>query len=99
MNTLHADPLSLDLDRRARRNVRSRLGWLKHATVYLCVIGGLSLLAYVNGRHLPVAAALGWGVALALHGVRVLVGGTGLRERMVDAERRRLAGQPDALKP
>lgn len=99
MNTQPADPISRDLDRRARRNVRSRLGWLKHATVYLCVIGGLSLLAYVNGRHLPVAAALGWGLALALHGVRVLVGGTGLRERMVDAERQRLAGHPNALKP
>ena len=100
MNNFHTDPVvAKELDRRARRTVRSRLGWLQHATVYVCVIGGLSLLAVVNGRHLPVAAALGWGLALALHGARVLIGGSGWRERLVEAERQRLAGQASGRQP
>ncbi|MGM9425105.1 2TM domain-containing protein [Hydrogenophaga sp. MI9] len=91
MNTPHANDLSRDLDRQARRTVKTRLGWLTHATVYLAVIGGLSLLAYANGRHLPVGVALGWGLGLTIHGLRVLLTGSGLRERMVEAERERIA--------
>jgi len=93
MNTTHTTDLSRDLDRQARRTVKSRLGWLTHATVYLAVIGGLSLLAYANGRHLPVGVALGWGLGLTIHGLRVLLSGGGLRERMVQAERQRLQDQ------
>lgn len=93
MNATHTTDLSRDLDRQARRTVKTRLGWLTHAAVYLAVIGGLSLLAYANGRHLPVGAALGWGLALAIHGLLVLVSGSGLRERMVQAERQRLQGE------
>jgi hypothetical protein len=91
MNTVLANDTALD--RLARRRVKARLGWLTHATVYVCVIGGLGLLATVNGRHLPVGAALGWGLALAIHGARTLVSGSGLRERMVEAERRRIAAR------
>lgn len=81
-----------DIDRLARRRVGVRLGWLTHATVYLLVMGGLTAMALWQGRHPPVAAALGWGLGLAIHGLRVFVAGKGsaLRERLVDAERQRL---------
>ena len=95
MNTTPHTPLTdaSDIDRLARRRVGARLGWLSHATVYLLVIGGLTALALWQGRHLPVAAALGWGLGLAIHGLRVFVAGKGsaLRERLVDAERERLS--------
>ncbi len=40
-------------------------------------------------------AKLGWGIGLAVHGivVFVLAGGAGLHERMVQAERERIARQ------
>lgn len=96
MNTSHEPaPQTAAIERLARRRVQARMGWLTHATVYLAVIGGLSLLALLHQRHLPVGAAIGWGMALVIHGLRVLLGGSGLRERMVEAERRRLAARQD----
>ena len=81
-----------DIDRLARRRVGARLGWLGHATVYLLIIGGLTAAAYWQGRNPPLGAALGWGLGLAIHGLRVFLAGTGagLRERMVESERQRL---------
>lgn len=81
-----------DIDALARRRVGARLGWITHATVYVLVMSGLTALAYWQGRHLPVAVALGWGLGLALHGLRVFLSdaGAALRERLVDAERQRL---------
>lgn len=82
-----------DIDRLARRRVGARLGWLTHATVYLLVMGGLTAMTLWQGRHPPMVAALGWGLGLTIHGLRVFVAGKGsaLRERMVEAERQRLA--------
>lgn len=82
-----------DLEQLARRRVGARLGWLTHATVYLLVMGGVTVMALWQGRHPPVAAALGWGLGLAIHGLRMFIAGKGsaLRERLVDAERQRLA--------
>jgi hypothetical protein len=87
-----------DIDRLARRRVGARLGWLTHASVYLMVMGGLTALALWQGRHPPVAAAFGWGLGLAIHGLRVFVAGKGsaLRERLVDAERQRLTADRSA---
>lgn len=87
-----------DLDQLARRRVGARLGWLTHATVYALVIGGLTAAAFWQGRHPPVAAAFGWGLGLAIHGLRVCVAGKGsaLRERLVDAERQRLIARRNA---
>lgn len=94
MNTpLHTTTDSLrDIDRLALRRVGARLGWLSHATVYLLVMGGLTALALWQGRHPPVAAALGWGLGLTIHGLRVFAAGTGsaLRDRLVETERQRL---------
>jgi len=85
-------PQASELDRRARRRVSARLGWLTHGLVYLAVMGSLTAVALWQGRQPPVAAALGWGLGLTIHGLRVILGGAGagLRERMVEAERQRL---------
>ena len=79
-----------DLEQLARRRVGARLGWLTHATVYLLVMGGVTVMALWQGRHPPVAAALGWGLGLAIHGLRVFIAGSSLRERLVEAEHQRL---------
>lgn len=80
-----------DIDRLARRRVRARMSWYTHAGIYLAVLTGLSLLATWNGRHLPSGLALGWGLGLAIHGARVWLGVSGLSERLVEAERQRIA--------
>lgn len=92
-STTTASTDTTDIDRLARRRVGTRLGWLTHATVYLLVMGALTAFAFWQGRHPPVAAAFGWGLGLAIHGLRVFVVGKGsaLRERLVDAERQRLS--------
>jgi hypothetical protein len=91
MHTITPDNAA-DLDRLARRRVAARLGWIGHAVVYLVVIGGMTAFAYWRDRHPPLGAALGWGLGLGVHGVRVFLGGIGsdLRERLVEAERQRL---------
>lgn len=85
---------AVDIDRLARRRVAARLAWFGHALVYLAVIGGLTAYALWQDRHPPLGAALGWGLGLTIHGLRVFLGGVGagLRERLVDAERQRLQG-------
>jgi len=90
MSTLHHT--ITDLDRQARRHVSARLGWLTHGLVYITTVGGLTAFAIWQGRQPPLAAALGWGLGLSIHGLRVLLGsaGAGLRDRMVEAERQRL---------
>lgn len=85
-----ATDTATDLDRLARHRVKARLGWYTHALVWLAVMGGLTALAFWQGRQPPVAAALGWGLGLAIHGLRVFLFGT-VRERMEAAERQRLA--------
>ena len=59
------------------------------------LLGGKLLVALSvgSGRHWAVFPALGWGIGLAIHGVVVffLAGGSNLHERMVQAERDRLA--------
>lgn len=82
------------LERQARRNVRARMGWLAHAAVFIAVnalLWGLHVLH--GGRPWTVAPTLGWGLALAIHGAAVLLRtqGAGLRERLLDRERARLA--------
>ena len=69
------------------------MGWYIHASVYLLVNLLLVALSVGSGRHWAVFPALGWGICLAIHGVVVffLAGGSNLHERMVQAERDRLA--------
>ena len=51
----------------AQRRVKAKLGWMRHATVYACVIGGLALMGLWQGRAWPLFPALGWGLGLAIH--------------------------------
>ena len=91
-NTLQPD---VDLKRLARKRVKARLGWLIHATVYVCVITGLTLLGLSQGKAWPIFPALGWGFGLLMHGLAVFVVGAGgaLCETWVEREHQRLVRQ------
>lgn len=77
----------------ARRRVGRKLGFYIHAGVFVLVNLGLYAINTLNGgprwSHFPF---WGWGLGLAIHGIVTFVSlqGDGLRERMVDAEIRRL---------
>ena len=93
MNAIHPTPaLSPEQERLAQKRAGARLGWVTHATIYVIVIGGLALLGAHQGRFWPIAPALGWGLGLLMHGLRVFAIGKGsaLRERLVQKERERL---------
>ncbi|MCU0964704.1 MAG: 2TM domain-containing protein [Burkholderiaceae bacterium] len=82
-----------DLQRRARRRVKQKMGFTIHATVYLLVNLGLAAIDFASGGkawHLwPLA---GWGLGLTIHGFVTFasLNGDGLRERMLDDEVERL---------
>jgi len=81
-----------DLKRIARRRIRARLGLTIHATVYVVVN---VFLVLVQSQTTPQYAwalwpAAGWGLGLAIHAALVLLGQSGLRERMEAAELRKL---------
>ncbi len=85
------------IDRIARKRAGAKLGWYIHATVYLLVNAVLFLIANNFGaghRSWSIFPALGWGLGLLLHGVAVFVlgNGSGLHERMVERERRKIRG-------
>ncbi|QTD43938.1 2TM domain-containing protein [Ottowia testudinis] len=83
------------LDRLARKRASAKMGWFIHAFVYLCVNAGLALLAWGGGRDWHLFPLAGWGLGLAIHGLAVWLGtgGSGLHDRLVQAERERLAGK------
>jgi hypothetical protein len=80
-------------ERLARRRAGAKLGWYIHAGVYLLVNLLLVTLSLSSGRHWAMFPLVGWGIGLAVHGIVVflLTGGGGLHDRMVQAERDRLA--------
>lgn len=84
--------LSNDLDRLAQQRARRKMGWYLHALVYITVNLGLAALAAFSGRYWAIFPALGWALALLIHGLAVFVfmPGNGLRERMVQREREAL---------
>ena len=88
-----ADRHETQFERVARRRAGAKMGWYIHASVYLLVNLLLVALSVGSGRHWAVFPAQGWGIGLAIHGVVVffLAGGSNLHERMVQAERDRLA--------
>jgi hypothetical protein len=82
------------LERRARRNVALRFGWTIHALVYVLVNLGLAVLSAWQGKAWAMFPALGWGLALLIHGAVVMfvIRGDGMRERALARERERLRG-------
>ena len=86
------------LERQARQRAGAKLGWYMHAFVYVAVNLLLLILSFASGRHWAVFPLLGWGLALAIHGVVVFVltGGAGLYQRLLQQERERLARQRDS---
>ena len=81
-----------DLKRLARRRVRARLGLYIHATVYMAVNAFLALVQSQATPHFAWALwpAAGWGLGLAIHAAVVMLGQSGLRERMEADELRKL---------
>lgn len=77
------------LRRTAKKRVGIKLGFYTHLLVFVLVNGGLFLLNQLTGggrwHHFPL---WGWGLGLAIHCLVTVISlqGTGLRERMLDAE-------------
>ena len=94
----HADPL-LHLERRARRRVGMKLGFMIHAIAFLLVNAGLYALNEMAGgpRWFPFPL-LGWGLGLAIHGLVVgtLLSTDGLRRGWVQREMQRLLARNGA---
>lgn len=85
----HHEPMTLE--QRAYRNVRLKIGFGIHATVFVLVNAFLYVMANIFGLgHHPVAffPAWGWSLGLAIHGLVVLLKlqGGGLHDRMVQRE-------------
>lgn len=84
-----------DLHRIARRRVRAKSGFLLHLAVFVAV----NVLLYaVNQRTAPAHSwygfpLAGWAIGLAIHGLAVLQSVSGLRERAVARELRKLQAQ------
>ncbi|QEA12055.1 2TM domain-containing protein [Comamonas flocculans] len=83
------------IERLARRRAGAKLGWLIHALVYVCVNAALALLTWHTKQSWALYPLAGWGLGLAIHGLAVWLGsGTGLHERLLQAERDKLARTP-----
>lgn len=81
-----------ELVRIARRRAGKKFGFLVHLTVYIAVN---VMLFVINQRTTPgfswFAFPLGgWAIGLSIHGLAVYLSGSGLRERMVEDELRKL---------
>ena len=85
----HTTPLTVDLERLARKRAGAKLGWYLHACVYVLVNLFLAYLSSRHSTHWAIFPALGWGLGLAIHGVVVWLKLTqhGLYARMVARER------------
>ncbi len=82
-----------DLQRRARRHVALRFGWMIHAIVFVVFNAGLIGLSALTGKHWAIYPLLGWGVGLAAHGLAVWLATSGFTQRMEAAELQRLQAQ------
>jgi len=91
------DDIPDSIEARARRRVRRKLGFYKHAVVFVVVNLGLFALSEFTGRHFNRMALMGWGFALLIHGVLTVVSlqSEGLRERMIRQEIERMRRQSD----
>lgn len=86
-----------DLERLARRRAGAKMGWYIHASVYVAVNLLLALLSFMSPHPWAFFPAFGWGLGLAIHGIVVFGRTSGLHERMVASERRRIEEQRRGL--
>lgn len=85
-----------DIERLARRRAGAKLSWYIHATVYIAVNLLLMILSAQSSRAWAIYPAVGWGLGLAIHGLVVFGLTSGLHERLVQQERRRLLNQRES---
>lgn len=99
MTTFSTRLSDTQIEQLAHCRAKARLGWLWHAFVFLAVNLLLAAIALAHGQApRPFGiATLVWGFGLAMHGLSVLLHGSGaaLVERMVARERERLLAQRD----
>lgn len=75
-------------ERSARREVRLLRSFYRHLAIYMIVNGAFAifhLLSQHEMRHAPVLM-IGWGIGLAIHGLRVLMGGRWLGHEWEEAQ-------------
>jgi len=91
------DRIPDSIEARAHRRVRRKLGFYKHATVFVVVNLGLFALSEFTGRPFSRMALMGWGFGLLVHGVLTFVSlqSEGLRERMIRQEIERMRRESD----
>ncbi|NML45007.1 2TM domain-containing protein [Ramlibacter sp. G-1-2-2] len=89
--------LTDDLEKQARRRAGAKMGWYIHATVYVAVNALLAMISAMSSHAWAFFPAAGWGIGLAIHGLVVFGRTSGLRERMVAEERRRLLQERERL--
>lgn len=93
---MHTPLHNPSLEGQAQRRAKAQFSWLIHAGVYLAVNAGLLLLTWGMGRHWATFPALGWGLALAIHGLVVLARGSSLKQRLLERERQRLTAREES---
>ncbi len=81
-----------DLHRIARRRAGAKLGLYIHASVYVVVnaflaVAQMQTTPQIHWNLWPLA---GWGLGLAIHATVVLLGASGLRERMEAEELKKI---------
>jgi hypothetical protein len=70
------------------------MGWYIHAFVYVVVNLGLVTLSAARGHSWAMYPLMGWGLGLLIHGAVIwFVAGGGFYDRLVERERRALAGR------
>ena len=85
-----------NIEARAQRRVRRKIGFLIHAFVFVVVNVGLYAINAFTGEprwsHFPL---FGWGLGLAIHGIVTFVSlqGDGVRRNMLAREIERLRQQ------
>ena len=82
-----------DIEMRARRRVRIKLGFYTHALVFGLVNLGLFVFnSAIGGYRWSVWPLAGWGLGLAIHGIVTFLSlqGEGWRDRMLAREIERL---------
>lgn len=89
-----------DLLRIARRRAAAKFGFMIHLTVFVSVN---ALLYFINQSTSPGVSWFafplgGWSLGLAIHGLVVFLASSGLRERMIEGEMKKLraSGTPGA---